>query len=122
MAWMALPIGRAITPTPVSVRWIGAPARAVAAAMAMAILPQAYQPDQSAAGVALSSFRGEQAIALGVSTISESGRYLFKVNASTSTRGGGGGRGRGHGLVRSGATGSQVAAGSVPFAIHKRVF
>ncbi|WP_218059865.1 ESPR-type extended signal peptide-containing protein [Xanthomonas graminis] len=59
----------------------------VAAAMAMASLPQAYQPDQSAAGVALSSFRGEQAIALGVSTISESGRYLFKVNASASTRG-----------------------------------
>ncbi|WP_202404940.1 YadA-like family protein, partial [Xanthomonas sp. LMG 8992] len=59
----------------------------VAAAMAMSSLPQAYQPDQSAAGVSLSSFRGEQAIALGVSTISESGRYLFKVNASATTRG-----------------------------------
>ncbi|TYD35659.1 hypothetical protein CEK63_08280 [Xanthomonas sontii] len=59
----------------------------VAAAMAMASLPQAYQPDQSAAGVSLSSFRGEQAIAVGVSTISESGRYLFKVNASATTRG-----------------------------------
>ncbi|WP_017915650.1 YadA-like family protein, partial [Xanthomonas sp. SHU 308] len=59
----------------------------VAAAMAMASLPQAYQPDQSAAGVSLSSFRGEQAIAFGVSTISGSGRYLFKVNASATTRG-----------------------------------
>ncbi|WP_279361090.1 YadA-like family protein [Xanthomonas sacchari] len=59
----------------------------VAAAMAMASLPQAYQPDQSAAGVSLSSFRGEQAIAVGVSKISESGRYLFKVNASATTRG-----------------------------------
>ncbi len=59
----------------------------VAAAMAMSSLPQAYQPDQSAAGVSLSSFRGEQAIAVGVSKISESGRYLFKVNASATTRG-----------------------------------
>ncbi|WP_338335652.1 YadA family autotransporter adhesin, partial [Xanthomonas citri] len=59
----------------------------VAAAMAMTSLPQAYQPDQSVAGVSLSSFRGEQAIAVGVSTISESGRFLFKVNASGTTHG-----------------------------------
>ncbi|WP_445145148.1 YadA-like family protein [Dyella sp. Tek66A03] len=39
-------------------------------------LPQAYQPKQSSAGVAVGSFRGEQSLAVGVSTISESGRYL----------------------------------------------
>ncbi|AOY61241.2 YadA-like family protein [Xanthomonas citri pv. glycines] len=59
----------------------------VAAAMAMATLPQAYQPNQRAAGVSLSSFRGEQAMAIGVSTISDSGRYLFKLNASANTGG-----------------------------------
>ncbi|WP_152527285.1 YadA family autotransporter adhesin [Xanthomonas cassavae] len=59
----------------------------VAAAMAMATLPRAYQPGQNAAGFALSSFRGEQAIALGVSKISESGRYLLNINASTNTSG-----------------------------------
>jgi autotransporter adhesin len=59
----------------------------VAAAMAMASLPQAYQPDQSSAAVALGNFHGETGIAVGVSTISESGRYIFKVNATTNTRG-----------------------------------
>ncbi|MEP6897557.1 MAG: YadA-like family protein [Rhodanobacter sp.] len=59
----------------------------VAAAMAMASLPQAYQPNQSSAGVALGNFHGETGIAVGVSTISESGRYIFKVNATTNTRG-----------------------------------
>jgi trimeric autotransporter adhesin len=59
----------------------------IAAAMAMASLPQAYQPNQSSAGVAFGNFRGETGIAVGVSTISESGRYVFKVNATTNTRG-----------------------------------
>jgi autotransporter adhesin len=60
---------------------------ATASAMAMATLPQAYQPDQNAAGVAIGSFHGETGIAVGVSTITESGRYIFKLNASTNTRG-----------------------------------
>ncbi|WP_266171430.1 ESPR-type extended signal peptide-containing protein [Dyella subtropica] len=59
----------------------------VASAMAMASLPQAYQPNQSSAGVALGSFHGESGIAIGVSTISESGRYVFKLNATSNTRG-----------------------------------
>ncbi|WP_266158513.1 beta strand repeat-containing protein [Dyella silvatica] len=59
----------------------------VASAMAMASLPQAYQPNQSSAAVALGSFHGENGIAVGVSTISESGRYVFKLNATTNTRG-----------------------------------
>jgi autotransporter adhesin len=59
----------------------------IASAMAMASLPQAYQPNQSSAGVALGSFHGEAGIALGVSTISESGRYVFKLNATTNSRG-----------------------------------
>ncbi|WP_158884389.1 ESPR-type extended signal peptide-containing protein [Rhodanobacter sp. L36] len=59
----------------------------VASAMAMSSLPQAYQPNQSSAAVALGNFHGETGIAVGVSTITESGHYIFKVNASTNTRG-----------------------------------
>jgi autotransporter adhesin len=59
----------------------------VASAMAMASLPQAYQPDQSSAAVGVGSFHGESGIAVGMSTITESGHYVFKVNASTNTRG-----------------------------------
>jgi trimeric autotransporter adhesin len=59
----------------------------VAAAMAMASLPQAYQPNQSSAAVALGSFHGEAGIAIGVSTITESGHYVFKVNATSNSRG-----------------------------------
>ncbi|WP_266158398.1 YadA family autotransporter adhesin, partial [Dyella silvatica] len=59
----------------------------VASAMAMASLPQAYQPNQSAAAVAVGSFHGESGIAVGVSTISESGRWVYKLNATSNTRG-----------------------------------
>ncbi|WP_425480310.1 YadA-like family protein [Dyella tabacisoli] len=59
----------------------------VASAMAMSSLPQAYQPNQSAAAVAVGSFHGETGIAIGVSTISESGRWVYKLNATSNTRG-----------------------------------
>ena len=59
----------------------------IASAMAMASLPQAYQPNQSSAAVALGNFHGETGIAVGVSTITESGHYVFKLNATTNTRG-----------------------------------
>ncbi|MGE7137654.1 beta strand repeat-containing protein [Luteibacter sp. NPDC031894] len=59
----------------------------VASAMAMASLPQAYQPNQNSAAVALGSFHGETGIAVGMSTITESGHYVFKLNATTNSRG-----------------------------------
>jgi len=59
----------------------------IASAMAMASLPQAYQPNQSSAGAAVGSFHGETGVAIGVSTITESGRYVFKLNATTNSRG-----------------------------------
>jgi len=37
--------------------------------------------------VALGTFHGENGIAVGVSTITESGRYVFKLNATTNSRG-----------------------------------
>jgi autotransporter adhesin len=59
----------------------------IASAMAMASLPQAYQPNQNAAAVSLGSFHGETGIAVGMSTVTESGRYVFKLNATTNSRG-----------------------------------
>jgi autotransporter adhesin len=59
----------------------------IASAAAMAGLPQAYQPNQSLAAVALGAFHGETGVAVGVSTITESGRYVLKLTGSTNSRG-----------------------------------
>ena len=59
----------------------------VAAGIAMASLGQAYQPNLSSVGVGVGSYRGEAGVAIGVSTITESGRYIFKLAASSDTRG-----------------------------------
>jgi autotransporter adhesin len=59
----------------------------VAAAMAMGGLPQAYEPGKSMAAVSAGSFRGESSLAIGVSTISEGGRWVYKLTGSTDTRG-----------------------------------
>jgi autotransporter adhesin len=59
----------------------------VASAMAMAGLPQAYEPGRSMAAVAGSSFHGESSLAIGVSTISEGGRWVYKLTGSTDSRG-----------------------------------
>jgi autotransporter adhesin len=59
----------------------------MASAMAMAGVPVAYAPNQSSVGVGVGSFRGESSLAVGMSTISESGRYVFKASATSDTRG-----------------------------------
>jgi len=59
----------------------------IASAMAMGNLGQGYQPNMSTAGVGFGTYHGETGIAVGMSTISESGRYIFKLSASTNTRG-----------------------------------
>jgi trimeric autotransporter adhesin len=59
----------------------------VASAMAMAGLPQAYRPNQNAAAVALGTFHGQTGIAVGVSSVSESGRWVYKLNLTGNTRG-----------------------------------
>uniref|UniRef100_UPI000373E558 YadA family autotransporter adhesin n=1 Tax=Dyella japonica TaxID=231455 RepID=UPI000373E558 len=58
-----------------------------ASAMAMATLPQAYQPNQSSGGVAFGTYRGQSSMAVGMSTITESGRYILKVSGSVNTKG-----------------------------------
>ncbi|WP_458069665.1 YadA-like family protein [Rhodanobacter sp. BL-MT-08] len=62
----------------------------VASAMAMAGLPQAYEPGKSMAAVAAGTFRSESSLAVGVSTISEGGRWVYKLTGSVDTRGDGG--------------------------------
>jgi len=59
----------------------------VAAGMAMAGLPQAYEPGRSMAAVSGGTFRGESSIAVGVSTISQGGRWVYKLTGSADTRG-----------------------------------
>jgi autotransporter adhesin len=55
--------------------------------MAMAGMPQAYEPGKSMAAVSAGTFRGESSLAIGVSTISEGGRWVYKLTGSTDTRG-----------------------------------
>ena len=64
----------------------------------MASMPQAYRPNQNSLGVGVGSFHGESAIAVGMSTITESGRYILKINASANTNGDAG-VGAGAGIV-----------------------
>lgn len=59
----------------------------VAAAMAMAGLPQAYEPGKSMAAMSAGTFRGESSMAIGLSMITEGGRWVYRLTASGDTRG-----------------------------------
>ncbi len=59
----------------------------VAGAMAMAGLPQPYQPGASMVGLAGGTYQGESAIALGVSTISDNGKWVTKISGTTNSQG-----------------------------------
>ncbi|CAG2156840.1 ESPR-type extended signal peptide-containing protein [Cupriavidus numazuensis] len=58
-----------------------------ASAMAMAGLPQAVIPGKGLVGLAGSTYAGQSAMALGMSALSDSGRWVYKAAASTNTRG-----------------------------------
>ena len=58
-----------------------------ASAMAAAGLPQAYLPGKSMAAMAGANYRGESAIAIGVSTITDSGKWVFKGSVNSNTQG-----------------------------------
>ncbi|CAB3768756.1 hypothetical protein LMG30113_05809 [Burkholderia paludis] len=60
----------------------------VAAAMAVAGLPQPTGPGKSMVAVAGSTWQGQQGLALGVSTVSENGKWIYKGALTTSSRGG----------------------------------
>ncbi|OVZ61750.1 hypothetical protein CDO44_05655 [Pigmentiphaga sp. NML080357] len=58
-----------------------------ASAMAVAGLPQAYAPGRSMASAAASHYLGQSAIALGVSTVSENGRWVYKFAGNVNSQG-----------------------------------
>nr|DAT11770.1 MAG TPA: hypothetical protein [Herelleviridae sp.] len=58
----------------------------VAGANALAIVPQAYQPGQSSIGMGVGGFKHEGAVAVGVSHISDSGRWVSKAGLNYDTR------------------------------------
>ncbi len=59
----------------------------VAAAMATAGLPQAYAPGKSMVAMGGGTWNGESGLALGVSKITDNGKWVFKASGNASTRG-----------------------------------
>ncbi|WP_449466370.1 ESPR-type extended signal peptide-containing protein [Stenotrophomonas humi] len=62
----------------------------VASAMAMAGLPQPTEAGKRMASMAASTFHGESSMAVGVSGVSDGGRWIYKLSGSANTRGDGG--------------------------------
>ncbi|WP_346778439.1 YadA-like family protein [Paraburkholderia sp. Tr-20389] len=58
-----------------------------AAAIAMAGLPQAVLPGRGMVALAAGTYGGQSAMALGVSQLSDSGKWAFKLQGTASTRG-----------------------------------
>ncbi len=56
-----------------------------ASAMAMAGLPQAYLPGKSMLAVAAGGYQGEYGMAVGLSGVTENGRWVYKAQASGNT-------------------------------------
>lgn len=59
----------------------------IASAMAMASLPQPYAPGASMTAAGMSTYRGQSSMAVGVSHISNNGRWVSKLQGSTDTQG-----------------------------------
>lgn len=59
----------------------------VASAMAMAGLPQATTPGRNMAAIAGGTFRGESSIAVGVSTVTDGGGWVYKLSGTANSRG-----------------------------------
>ncbi|UKK84096.1 YadA-like family protein [Sphingopyxis sp. BSN-002] len=61
-----------------------------AAAMAMSQVPQAFEPGMGIAGIGMSTWQGEQAIAFGISKASDNGRVVVRATGSYNSRSEGG--------------------------------
>ncbi|MEW7107543.1 YadA-like family protein [Acinetobacter baumannii] len=59
----------------------------IAQAMATAGLPQAYIPGKSMMAISGGTYRGESGYALGMSSISDNGKWVFKMSGSGNSRG-----------------------------------
>jgi len=53
----------------------------------MASLPQPYSPGASMTSIAAANYRGQSALSFGVSRISDNGRWVSKLQATTNTQG-----------------------------------
>ncbi|MCW9709658.1 YadA-like family protein [Avibacterium sp. 21-586] len=60
----------------------------IASSTAMANLPQSYIPGHSIVAVAAGTYRGANAVAVGISRISDSGHVIIKLSGSTDSKGG----------------------------------
>ena len=61
------------------------------AAMATAALPQAYLPGKSMLAGGIATYNGQSAAAVGVSKLSDNGRWVIKANGTADTQGNFGG-------------------------------
>ncbi|HFE7584067.1 TPA: trimeric autotransporter adhesin SadA [Salmonella enterica subsp. enterica serovar Newport] len=59
----------------------------IASAMAMAGLPLAYAPGANMTSIAGGTFNGESAVAIGVSMVSESGGWVYKLQGTSNSQG-----------------------------------
>ncbi|HYQ21851.1 YadA-like family protein [Stenotrophomonas sp.] len=59
----------------------------IASAMATAALPQPSEAGRNMASFAAGSYNGESGMAVGISGVSEGGRWIYKFSGSTNTRG-----------------------------------
>jgi len=59
----------------------------IAGALAAATLPQPYTPGASMASVGMGNYRGQNALAIGVSRISDNGKWVTKLSGNTDTQG-----------------------------------
>ncbi|MNI87030.1 hypothetical protein D3C73_1441820 [compost metagenome] len=59
----------------------------IAGAMAMASLPQRYAPGASMVSMGGGTYQDQSSVALGVSTISENGRWVTKMSGSSNSQG-----------------------------------
>ncbi len=57
----------------------------VASALAVAGLPQAYLPGKSMVAAAVGGYKQEGALAIGITTVSENGRWIYKFSGTTNT-------------------------------------
>ncbi len=63
----------------------------ISAAMAMSSIPQAFLPGRSLLGGGITTYNGENAVAIGLSTVSNSGQWVIKVNGTADSQGNAGG-------------------------------
>ena len=63
----------------------------ISAAMAMSSLPQAYIPGKSMIGGGVATYNGQSAVAVGISRVSDNGRWVIKANGTADTQGNAGG-------------------------------